>query len=45
MLMVHLIAADRVKARPLAIVQAVAKRKGAIVKCSTDGQTETSEAK
>jgi hypothetical protein len=34
----HFIHADRVIAGPLAIVEAVAERKGALVKCSADGQ-------
>jgi hypothetical protein len=38
MLVMHFITADRVKARPLAIIQAVAQRECAIVKCGTNGQ-------
>jgi hypothetical protein len=45
MLMVHFIARDRVKARPLAVIQAVAQGKGAVVKCGTDGQEQTSKDK
>jgi len=42
MLMVHFIAADRIKTRPLAIIQAVAKGKSAIMECGADGQRKTS---
>src|SRR4051812_50223645 len=35
--MMHFVAADGVKARPLPIIQTVAKGKGAIMKCGTDG--------
>src|SRR5262249_27730781 len=42
-LVMHLIGADCVIARPLAVVQALAQGKSAIVKCSTNGQGKTSK--
>ena len=38
-LVMRLVRADRVVARPLAIVQAVAQRKGSLVKCGSDRQS------
>ena len=39
-LVMHLVHADRVVARPLAVVQAVAKRKSSLVKCGSDWQRQ-----
>jgi hypothetical protein len=41
----HLIAADRVKARPLAVIQALTQGKGAVVKCGPDGQRKNLKGK
>jgi hypothetical protein len=37
-LVMHLIHADRVISRPLAIIQALAERKSSLVKCSSNRQ-------
>jgi hypothetical protein len=41
-LVMHLVHADRVVPGPLAVIQAVAERKRALVEGSTDGQEESS---
>jgi hypothetical protein len=38
MLMMHFINADGIVSRPLAVVQALAKRKSSVVKCGPDWQ-------
>ena len=42
-LVVHFVDADGVIARPLAVVQAFAKRQSALVKCSSDGHDSSWE--
>jgi len=44
-LMMHLVAADRVKARPLAIIQAVTQSESAIVKCGSNGQEKAPKSR
>jgi hypothetical protein len=43
-LVVRLVRADRVVARPLPVIQALAQREGALVKCSADGQKLSPDA-